>query len=341
MLYIVLDTNAYHGDPFAKGPVFLELFRLAATCDARIAIPQVVKEELVRIFQTQMTEALNETKRAIRHLSNLDIDTSALSRIVAADSEEQAEQYRSWLDSRFAGYENVAVCNHSEAGIEGMVLRAFAMKDQGTQLHVRDALVWESVVHYLETGNEVAFITRDGDFVDSKSKRLKDGLLNSLGDLAANVTHYEDVGAFLNARGQQYPPMDLVWLRGRKEYEELHAKLKKHVSSKHVRILEHYLGLESPAIDESLIDDESKIEIAYVRAYPDGGQGFIVAAVFDFTITGHLALKSSLAPGITLQKDILPLNLSGIAHFELVDDRLRYLAFTVGLPRCEVSYHVG
>jgi rRNA-processing protein FCF1 len=189
MIFIVPDSNAFHGGRWLSSFAGQNLINLAAAGKCQVTVPQVVVDELERQYRETLTKQRDEAKTALRAVRSLvDIDD------IIAKFDQVLREIVTERDALLArvGIRAVPVPEN--------ITRDLVQRDLGrrrpftetegtkrTSFGFRDAVIWETLLDTaMMTGSEdtVFFVTRDTGFLakNQVDRRLHSDLVRDLED---------------------------------------------------------------------------------------------------------------------------------------------------------------
>lgn len=174
-MQIVLDTTSIHGDFFLERPATVEFLQGLHKIPAKLLVPEVVVDEMVRHYRRALEKALGALTDARHDISKLRAATVPPAPSLSV--EERADVYRKALLARIAEFGG-EVIPYPKIGHKELVARDLAGRkpfDENGRGY-RDALIWESVRSKTWGGHErVVFVSNNStDF--GKAPALHDGL---------------------------------------------------------------------------------------------------------------------------------------------------------------------
>lgn len=174
-MQIVLDTTSIYRDYFLQRPATVEFLQGLHKIPAKLLVPEVVIDEMVRRYLRDLGSALQQLADAWQQISRLRAVT--VPQGLSLSVEERADRYREALLSRIAEFGG-EVLPYPKIAHKELVARDLAGRkpfDQNGRGY-RDALIWESVRSKTWGGHErVVFVSNNStDF--GKAPQLHDGL---------------------------------------------------------------------------------------------------------------------------------------------------------------------
>ncbi len=174
-MQVVLDTTSIHGDYFLERPATVEFLQGLHKIPAKLLVPEVVVDEMVRHYRRDLEKALSQLTEAGQQIARLRAATVPSGPSLSV--EERAEKYREALLARIAKF-GAEVIPYPKIGHKELVARELAGRKpfDPNGRGYRDALIWESVRSKTWGGHErVVFVSNNStDF--GKAPQLHDGL---------------------------------------------------------------------------------------------------------------------------------------------------------------------
>ena len=180
-MIVVLDTNVFYGDVYARLMRLSLVLDGAAHGDFEVIVPEVVVQELVHQFPERLRTAAEEADRGIGRVQKsfgpLGLEAPAA---IAHDLDGLITAYESTIRQRLSG-RHCRIASHPAiaAALDWAVQRRQPFKKNGAGL--QDAAIWLTVTS-LAAEQMVALVTENTtDFADPQdSSRLAPDLLNDL-----------------------------------------------------------------------------------------------------------------------------------------------------------------
>ncbi|MCV0377404.1 PIN domain-containing protein [Microbacterium sp.] len=164
---IILDTNTFWGDVFARRPRLSAVFAGAANGDYELVIPSVVYRELCRQFPERVDSLLRRSTKAMKPLvaeyGALGIDQPE---VPVLDVDQLARDYVAALDERLRS-SGVRVVDPPlvDTLVEWAIHRRKPFKQSGAGL--QDSLIWLTALNEASNADEVVLVTENtSDFGD-------------------------------------------------------------------------------------------------------------------------------------------------------------------------------
>ena len=196
---VFLDTNIIFHEQFFRSVRAQTLLKAARFLGIEVSIPEIVLDEVVGNFPTQLAEQHHKYEIAARNLARLiDLDRPAIS------LEDRAAEYEAWLDALVDEYE-VVVAPYPEVAAKELVTESYKgtkpFKASGDGY--KDYLVWKTIVAQIsqQSGDhESYFLTNNiADFCEENSGQftLHPDLAKQIATEACRPIVYRSLEKFL------------------------------------------------------------------------------------------------------------------------------------------------
>ncbi|PCI37564.1 MAG: hypothetical protein COB53_06195 [Elusimicrobia bacterium] len=206
-MYIVPDTGVFVEAGFRlTGSNVRVLFEALEKMKLQLVVPEVVFDETTNKYREELEDKIKtaegrlaKANEAVARLARLADETLTLPE-VKVDPEESSESYKKWLREKLDGAKTHWL-PYPKIGHEEVVRRALDRKkpfDKKGHNGYRDAVIWESVLEFLEAheGEEVIFVSGNhGDFAADDNKALHPDLV---ADLEARGLSPEELKFYTN-----------------------------------------------------------------------------------------------------------------------------------------------
>lgn len=179
-MIVVLDSSAIYGDPMLRRLPARILLAASRQGQLRLVLPEVVISELPKLYREQLDAAARDVCRGLEKLAhlgvtglpNVEIDRQAL-----LDAFEPALRDR--LTCHGAETAPVPQPDHADLVSRAVAERKpFGSKSRG----YRDVLIWLTVLD-LALQDEVALVSKDGDFGRGEPPSFHEEMIEDLADL--------------------------------------------------------------------------------------------------------------------------------------------------------------
>lgn len=196
-MHVLLDTNIYMMDLTFSKPEHEALKNYLSMTNSKLLLPEVISSEVYKNIETSAMKELRKMKGLYAAKVGLIPDTINVEQVSLALKEKfdklVKEMKFSSIDNKNIDLQNL---------IDKSLAEAPPFKSQGRGF--RDALIWESLLKYLNSTVEtqVAFITNNSsDFGSGELKpELKDELIKL--NLQERVHFFNSLGEFLTEYGE-------------------------------------------------------------------------------------------------------------------------------------------
>jgi hypothetical protein len=188
-MIVVIDTNQFHGDPRMALRDFRVLFAQHEHGSLELAVPEVVLQELPKMYRREYEAAHAKLNSGLKKLSKLGYDTYAEPQ--PPSGAEAQEQYAIWLHAHLTE-RRVRTPALPATNLAQLVEHSVAERRpwQANSKGFRDALIWHTVLE-LAAKDDVILITDNWrDFAESE--QAKDVLHPDLRSDVAALGHDED-----------------------------------------------------------------------------------------------------------------------------------------------------
>ena len=184
-MLVVPDTNTLYADQFLEGPLVRTILAAEGRTNLRLAIPEVVLDELRGHIERELKKTVDDASKVRRdyarlrgvdpYLVNVMIDSDQR-RAVLDRFEQRVKQLAE--EKRILGYPSISPKELSQRAVSGQL--PFQSRDRG----LRDTLIWLTVKEYLvgakDMGMLVALVTDDKAFLDATKSKLNESLAREL-----------------------------------------------------------------------------------------------------------------------------------------------------------------
>jgi hypothetical protein len=187
-MIVVVDTNAFQGDPAMRRRDFRLLLSEHDRKTLRLAIPEVVLGELPKLYREHLGNASKKAADGLAQLKNLDIETPSLS-VPSLDAAQ--ETYRMLLRLRLKEAE-ILMPPLPDTTVAALYQQAVNERRpfQGRGRGFKDALIWKTICE-LAKDDEVLLVTDNyKDFAESAER--SDVLHHHLKEDLAALGHPND-----------------------------------------------------------------------------------------------------------------------------------------------------
>lgn len=189
-VYMLIDTNIFFDNFFLEGNKFLALENMTKKTKSTVIMPSIIIDEVKKKYKENL----------LRQQISIDEINKKCPGMITQNKtvEELVKEYDKFWKAQ---YRSIDLIDSSKVNLQNLMERSlaerhpFAKESRG----FRDALIWESVLYYLNNrarhdNKPLVVITRNKkDFGDG---RLFDDLHNELGDRDSYC--YSDLGLFLS-----------------------------------------------------------------------------------------------------------------------------------------------
>ena len=214
-LVVVLDTNVFWRDFYMKSTLFDDLNDLAKSGVFKIAIPKIVQEELIINYSKFLEDKSEQLIESIEllHKNGVFLNRSWL--IPLEDIDTFAQKYRDFLDNFMSDVNTKRSHNYEKLSIADLVEYSLVRSKPGTHtVHFKDLLVWQSVLHFLDEGSDVCFVTNDSTFYSNKGEktRLHPELYEQVKNSNCSIKLFRDLKSLLIGYAEDATQSEMNWL---------------------------------------------------------------------------------------------------------------------------------
>jgi predicted nucleic acid-binding protein len=207
-MYLILCTNIFCADYRMQGTVFDQVLGSVRASRIRLAVPEVVIDEVVHKYTEEIEAAIkagSEASTKVLRLAAIEVkDFPTLS-----DIDRMGSAYRAYLLDRLAAAGAVLLAypavSHQQAALRDATgKKPFVAGGHGKGY--RDYLIWQTVLEAAQT-DEVLFVTNNPrDFCDGSGEALHPDLLSDLAASGLAATRVLVVRSLKDALGDYIEP---------------------------------------------------------------------------------------------------------------------------------------
>jgi hypothetical protein len=296
-MFVVLDTNSFHGDPMLRGRNFRLLHTEQAKGTHQLVVPEAVRAELPRRYREQLKRAGTRASDALSRLAALDVKTPKLD---LADPDVASETYTLLLKARLNEL-GVLVPPLPDISVDALFKlaiderRPFRAGGKG----FKDALIWQTVLSVAKD-DEVMLISNDGDFAESEKQpkvlhqHLRQDLevaglpsdrVRLLKELKTFIDEHVPGSALILDRARQLLDTDTEWANALQD--QLRKALAQFTPGGRVTVIaSRNAQIENVALSDSRLD-----AVAIDEAYNSDGQRWL-----DVTVQATMAFEFATNP---------------------------------------------
>jgi hypothetical protein len=296
-MFVVLDTNSFHGDPMLRGRNFRLLGAEQQRGALQIVVPEAVRAELPKRFREQLTHASAGAGKALAKLAALEVKTPTLE---LPDIEAASQAYPLLLKARLnelgilvPSLPEISVGQLFELAIEER--RPFRAGGRG----FKDALIWQTVLGLAEKDGTV-LISNDRDFAESENQptvlhhHLREDLemaglasetVRLVKDLQIFVSEYVPSNTLILDQARQLLKTDATWADTLGE--QLGKALVRFVPERGVTVV----ASNNAQVENVIVADSRLDAIGIDAAYESDGQRWL-----DVTVEATLAFEFATSP---------------------------------------------
>lgn len=228
-LVVVLDTNVFWSDFYMKSTLFDDLNALAKSGVFKIAIPKIVQEELIINYGNLLQDNSDELNKSIEllHKNGVFLNRSWL--IPLKDIDTLVQKYRDFLDDFMSDVNTKRSHNYEKLSIADLVEYSLVRRKPGTHtVHFKDLLVWQSVLHFMDEGSDVCFVTNDSTFYSNKTekKQLHPELYEQVKHSNCNIKLFRDLNSLLIGYADDATQSEMDWLSSQNIEQEIRSLIK-------------------------------------------------------------------------------------------------------------------
>jgi|GEM_PF-4373660 len=229
---VILDSNRILRDPRMEGTEFQILFRYLRRTGSCFVIPKIVKDEVLARYPELVQKQQQKLVSALSALKGLCF-CAQLPKLPVVEIESEVAAFRARLltptlvdilevsgnsvaPKQWQYVSSISTGDYSAITVEELARRGINRVKPASSSgeEFRDVILWLMVLNYgKEKGQQVALISEDGDFFESKNSN---NLHAQLGDEArregVEVKVYRSIGDFFKAASPSEPIED-PWIR--------------------------------------------------------------------------------------------------------------------------------
>ncbi len=251
---IFIDTNIWRKTLLLRSGLGSALMHLVNTMGLRIALPEVVEEEIHKQILDLAVGSCQKIKRGFRDLSAV-LGAHRPYKIPTKDDMEAA------IKKRFEELDPFIVridftLEHAKKALLRVNERIPPSSSKSQQF--KDAAIWEAALE-LGKGYRLLLVTEDGDFFEDKDRRsLNKVLAKDCEDLGVSIQIYSDLNVLLNDLREEAPELDYDGIA-----DSIHASIANQLSESASRAALRIAGIQKPAISAFITEDHDILAIEF------------------------------------------------------------------------------
>ncbi len=222
---IVLDTNIIRSDFLFKSNPSRILLEFIEKTSSSLAIPSIVFQELISLYEKELNERLSNLNKSKNHLNGILLANELISINDTIDIEDSVRKYEQYLKSKLEP--SLIELDYKNSFLPEIVRRSIKrvkpISQKGEEF--RDALLWLTVLNFLKTSisdYKVSFITSNArDFANENKDDLHPDLMNEIRETRSTFYFYPNLGEFNKLIAINVNSIDKKWIIENLDWEQI------------------------------------------------------------------------------------------------------------------------